>query len=397
MLSTVIKELKEFFSDKKIWIGILTVLIIIIIGTSYNRKMEESHLSEHLRLGVINNDDSSYSDLLLTYFNGSETFSSMVTVTIGDEKIVKEAFQQGKLDIYIEIPEGFARNMINIEHIPINVVLNIKDTTKALIFQNVLQSYEKYISAVEANAVGLYDIMENDGMDQKLIDDKNTEISLDLIFTALGKEKFFSYHSVATFPRTKISEYYIISILVMTLMYMGLYAGFRILREIRQGTLLRLKTTRMPVYQFLTAKILILTVILSVLSVLAISFIRGGSPTAGVILFGISAALFSVTLPILLSAFFDTTQRFILVGNLLMFYFAVIGGGIIPIMFLPQDIIQLSKLTPNYYMMEGIIRLNQGQPEHALRISMALLAGSAIFFAGTLLFFSRRRVSYEEG
>jgi ABC-type polysaccharide/polyol phosphate export permease len=80
-----------------------------------------------------------------------------------------------------------------------------------------------------------------------------------------------------------------------------------------------------------------------------------------------------------------------------MFYFAVIGGGIIPIMFLPQDIVQLSKITPNYYMMEGIIRLNQGQPEHALKISMALLAGSVLFFVGTLLFFSRRRVSYEEG
>ncbi len=396
MLSTVIKEIKEFFSDKKIWIGILTVLIIIIIGTSYNRKNNELHLANHLRLGVINNDDSSYSDLLLTYFNGSETFSSFVTVIIGEEERVKEEFRQGKLDIYIEIPAGFAQNMINIKHIPIKVVLNIKDTTKALIFQNVLQSYEKYISAVEANAVGLYDIMENDGMDRQLIEEKNVEISLDLIFTALGKEKFFSYISVATFPKTRISEYYMISILVMTLMYLGLYAGFRLLREIRQGTLLRLKTTRMPVYQFLTAKILILSALLSILSVLTISIIRGSRPTAEVVLFGIATALFCVTMPVLLSAFFETTQRFILVGNLLIFYFAVIGGGIIPIMFLPQDILQLSKITPYYYIMEGIIRMNQGQMEPGVKIGLTLLLGAGIFYAVALLLFGRRRGSYEE-
>ncbi len=396
MLSTLIKEIKELFSDKKIWIGILTVLIIIIIGTSYNRKQEEDSLSEHLRLGVINNDDSTYSELLLSYFNGSETFSSLVTVIIGEEEEVKEAFYRGELDIYIEVPKGFAQNMIQIEHLPINVTINIKDTTKAILFQNVLQSYEKFISAVEVNAVGLYEIMEQDGMDRTLIDDTNMTISLDLIFTALGKEKLFTYHEVATFPKTLISEYYLISILIMGLMYAGLYAGFRILGEIRQGTFLRLKTTRMPLYQFLTAKIIFLSALLSAAAVAAISIICTSRPTGSILVFGSSVALFSVTLPVLLSAFFETTQRFILAGNLLIFYFAVIGGGIIPLMFLPQDILQLSKITPNYYMIEGIIRINQGQQEVADKIGIMLLLVSVIFFCGTLLFFTRRRVGYEE-
>lgn len=396
MLNTLNKELKELFADKKIWVGILTVLIIIIIGTSYNRRNVEADISEHLRLGVINNDDSNYSELLLGYFHGSETFSSLVTVTIGEEAEVKKAFEEGELDIFIEIPKGFAQNMIQIEHLPINVTINIKDTTKAILFQNVLQSYEKFISAVEANAVGLYELMEEEGANQQLIDDTNVTISLELIFTALGKEEFFTFKEVATFPKTRISEYYLVSFLVMGLMYAGLYGGFKVLREIRQGTLLRIKTTRLPLYQFLSAKILFLSVILTAASVTAICILSDGRPTGNILLFSSSLALFNVTMPILLSAFFETTQRFILVGNLLVFYFTVIGGGIIPIMFLPQDILQLSRITPYYYMMEGIIRINQGQPAVSGKISVALLLTSLLFFIGALLFFTRRRVSYEE-
>ncbi len=396
MLNTMIKEVKELFADKKIWLGILTVLIIIIIGTSYNRKNVEEMLADHLRLGVINNDDSTYSDLLLGYFRGSETFSNFITVTIGEEQEVKRAFEKGELDIYIEIPKGFAQNMIEIEHLPINVTINIKDTTKAILFQNVLFGYEKFISAVEVNAVGLYDIMELEGADRKLIDDTNVTHSLELIFTALGKEEFFNFQEVASFPKTRISEYYLISILIMGLMYAGLYAGFKLLREVRQGTFLRIKTSRMPLYQFLAAKLIFLSAALAVSVIAAICILSGNKPSYEIGLFGSSLALFCVTMPMLLSAFFETTQRFMLVGNLLVFYFAVIGGGIIPIMFLPQDILRLSRITPFYYMMEGIIRINQGQYEFAGRISLGLLLAALLFFGGTLLFFMRRRVSYEE-
>ena len=396
MLNTITKEIKELFSDKKIWICIITVLIILIIGTSYNKKASQARNSDFLKLGVINNDDSSYSNLLLDYFNASNTFSSMISVVIGENDEIRGAFDKGELDIYLEIPKGFAENMVNIEHLPIKVNINIEDTTKAILFQNVLESYEKYISAVEVNAVSLYEIMENDGMDKSLISKTNTTISLDLIFTALGKEAFFNYKEIDTFPPTKVSEYYVISILVMTLMYAGLYAGFRVLREIRQGTFTRIMTTQIPIYHFLIAKILFLSTVLAVFTILAICIIKCSIPTGVVILYSCCIALFCVTLSMLLSAFFETTQRFILVGNLLVFYFIVIGGGIVPIMFLPQDILRLSRITPNYYIMEGIIRLNKDQLNIPIRNSITLFAISGLFMVGTLLFYQRRRVSYEE-
>lgn len=396
MFNTIIKELKELAADKKIWIGIITVLIIIIIGTSYNRKNTEDLTAKPLRLGVINNDDSSYSELLLTYFNGSETFSSLITVILGESKEIKNAFQKGEMDIYLEIPKDFATNMIELKHSPIKVTFNIEDTTKAILFQNVLKSYEKYIAAVEVNAVGLYDIMEADGMRSELIEETNVTISMDMIFTALGKETFFTFRPVEKFPVTSISDYYIISILAFALLYAGLYVGFRILREIKQGTFTRLRTTRLPMYQFLSAKMLLLIGILSVAVTIAVKMIGDNRVSADKILFSLSVSLFSVTAATLLCAFFHTTQRYILIGNLLVFYCSIVGGGIIPIQFLPEGIIRLSKITPFYYIIKGIIYLKQGQSILANNITMGFIVVSALMFGASVILFYRRSVTYEE-
>ncbi len=395
MFNTIIKEIKELKADKKIWIGILTVLIMIIIGTSYNRKNSEYTPTEHLRLGIINHDESIYSDMLLSYFNGSETFSSLISVTAGEEKEVKSAFDQGDLDIYLEIPKDFAMNLIRLEHSPINVTINISDTTKAILFQNVLKSYEKYIASVEANAVGLYEIMEQDGMDQELIDETNRKVSIDFIFTTLGKEEFFSFEPLDQYPTTTLILYYVISLLIMALLYSGLYIGFQILREMKQGTFTRLRTTRTPLYQFLIAKMVILITILTITTVIALSIISKPI-TIMQVLFSLSIVMFSICLSVLLSSLFNTTQRFVLAGNLLFFCFIVIGGGIIPMQFLPQSMVNLAKITPNYYMLKGILYMNQGQTDKIGFIMASFIGISIGMISIALILFGRRSVNYDE-
>jgi ABC-2 type transport system permease protein len=396
MFNIICKEIKELFADKKIWIGILTVLIILIIGTSYNRQKPEKPVSDLLRLGVINKDISAYSDLLGDYFTGSKTFASLITVMVGEETEIKEAFHKGELDIYLEVPENFAENMIHLEHSPVKVTLNISDTTKAILLQNVLKSYEKYIAAVEANAVGLYEIMEQDGMDQELITDTNRTVSLDLIFTALGKEAFFTFKPVSQFPVTTLPVYYIGSILVMALLYSGLYAGFQLLREMKQGTFMRLRTTGTPLLLFLTAKMAIVIIFLTAALLGAVTILCQGPLSPGGILFCLAVTMFCVSMAVLLSALFPATQRFVLAGNLLIFYFTVLGGGIIPIQFLPQDLLLLSKATPYFYILKGILDINQGMYWKLGGVTAGFLLIAAAFLGASVFLLMKRRVIYDE-
>jgi ABC-2 type transport system permease protein len=401
MINIFTKECRQLFLNKKIWICIGLVLIIIIISTSYNGKnykndKNSQSASDMLRFGVINHDRSIYSDMLLSYFESSKTFTGFITIVRGNDNYIKNAFKEGALDIYIVIPENFAQSMMVLDHKPIVVNISIHDTIKAIIMNNVLKSYEKYIAAVEANAVGLYDIMEKDGMEQDVIRSTNEKISIDMILTALGREAFFSLQPLTKFPATTVVQYYLNVILVMFWMYAGLYVGFQLIEEVRLGTFIRLKVANISAFQFLTAKTLLMTSVLAVLVMLTIQVQTGSSLNFKKCLFAVAVSAFCVNFAVLLAALFSTTQRYILVGNLLCFFCIVMGGGIIPIQFLPQDIIRISRLTPNYYIMKGLLLFRQGSETQPVIIIMAaFFAVSMIFFGMTGFFLNRRGVTYE--
>ncbi len=398
MFHTIIKELKSL--DKKIWIGFLTVLIILIIGTSYhiknNVENEQKNYSELVKIGVINKDSSDYSKLLLSYFNGSETFTSFIKVITGKEEEIDQEFDNGKLDVVIEIPENFAQNLIHIKHSPIRVEINTMDITKAILLQNVLRSYERYISAVEVNAVGLYELMEVYEMDPQLISDTNTKLSIDLILTALGKEKFFSFRAIGAFPSTSLANYYIASIFIMLSLYFGLYAGYELRREMGQGTLVRLRTTRLSLYQYVLGKNIAMAILPAILLGVAITFLTGKLYLINFV-FSICIALFSVALAVLLCGVLKTTQSFTLTGNVLIFLLTLIGGGIIPIQFLPQDMLLLTKFTPYYYLMKGILNINHNHFFDSFLWAAGILL-IAIFMSHMGIYFLKRRsVIQDEG
>lgn len=391
MLNIVIKEIKELCADKKIWIGILTVLIMIIIGTSYNRKTYESSREQPLKLGIINHDGSTYSKLLVDNFKDNKTFSGLAVIVTGNETKIKEAFLTGRLDIYLEIPKNFADNMIHLNNSPVRVTMNISDTTKAIIFRNVLKSYEKYISAVEENAVGLYEIMDQDGINQEQLDKSNREISVNLILTALGREDFFAFKPVEKFPAVSIPVYYLSSILVTAFLYFGLYAGFQVLKELELGTFLRLQTTRTNIFRFIAAKMALPVILLTAVMIAALSLITGKLINLQGWILAYTMSMLCVSFTVFLCALLPTKQRYILAGNLLIFFFTVLGGGIIPVQYLPQNMIRISEFTPNYYMLKEIaLIINERTINGSVVSAMFLISLTIAGFA--ILIFRRRRV-----
>jgi ABC-2 type transport system permease protein len=395
MLNTIIKEIKELKADKKIWIGILTVLIIFIIGTSYNTEMLQKQPDGALKIGVINHDESPYSKLLISYFNNSDTIKGLITLRQEESGIIKDAFSRGELDLYLEIPKDFASNMMKIENVPIRVTLNTSDKTKAVLIENLLKSYGKYITAVEKNAVGLYEIMEEDGVEQGLIDKANREISLELIFTALGKETFFSFQPLEQFPAADLFHYYTTSLLVTAILYLGLYAGYTIQKEGRQGTLTRIRTTMLSMYQFLAAKIAVLTLVLSTFSTIAVFMLYQKPFSLAEIIFSLAVSLFGICLSVFLSSFLNS-RGFLIAGNLFLFFCTLLGGGIIPVSYLPSDLVLLSKLTPNYYMLKGFLNIYQEHYEGISSISTVLILLSLLLMCISSGLIGRGRTNYEE-
>ena len=188
-------------------------------------------------------DTSEYANLLMTYFNENEDFLSYVELSEGEEPVLQKALERGTLDAYLVIPENFAQSMIQMENLPIKARISMKNPTKALILRHAMEAYKTYIEAVEVNCTALYRRMREENFTQKELDAANFDISMDLIFTALGKDAFFKRQTVEqevseTLPLT---EHYQYTLVYFVLLFSFIPAGLQVISLKKNGMKDRLR------------------------------------------------------------------------------------------------------------------------------------------------------------
>ena len=345
MLNLMKKDLKLWLTGKRIWMFLLGVLIIGIISTSWHGEKNDTKEENFVSIGVVDFDDSQYSRLMLSYFQESDIFTEFATVVTGDLQTIQEMFEAGELSMYLVVPENFAQNLIDIQNVPMQAYINTEDTTRAILLKNMLTAYEKYISAVEINCVSLYEVMKLAGMSYELRQQVNFEISMDLVFTALGKTDFFEFIEIEEVKEVPLGVYYAFEVVFLFLSYLAMLAGMDVLREKRQGMLSRLMTTGTRISTILVQKLvfyaLFLAILLGLFCVVAMQseITFNASMLWFLMLYFIIASAFFM----LLSAFFTKLPTFLLISNVWILFGAVLGGGLIPILYLPPSMKDLPR------------------------------------------------------
>lgn len=385
----------SLFRLKRLLFIPLGVLVMILASVGYAKQNQpEADMTENkIIIGVVDEDNSIYSKLILSFLEDNDVFADYAHIIYGEEDALIKDLKADHLTLLIVIPENFASNMIRIKNMPVRVTINSSDTTKALLVQNLLSSYEEYIKAVQINCVTLYDIMEQDGLPQELIDSKNMEISYDLVSTVLGKNDFIERIVVDEIVNIPLSRYYGYELLFLIILYVSMACGIRIMKEQRAGILVRLKTTGVKTYWFLIEKLLLYSIIIWLLfagiyAVRTIVFLYQFSMEA--LLFCAMAGALFASFSIAFTSFFSSMQSYLLAANMINIFVLVIGGGIIPILYLPQSMISIAKFTPNYWFIILLSAIENGSPTKSLRFSLWALLFIVIFIAVGMFFYDRK-------
>lgn len=400
MFNLLWKNVKEIFHNKKIVIATIIIALAVIIGLPFIISCEkDSTDTPFVKLGVIDMENNIYSNMLLSYFIDNEYFNGYVEIITGDVGTVVSAFENRELDAYVEIPEGFIENLIYVENMPLKIRINGDNTMVAVILKNVLESYEKYISSVEVSIMSLYDIMQKNKMNEKLITDKNIEMSYSLVMTALGRDKLFSKDETADFPSTTLSNYYIFAFISVFLMYLGLSTGLDMLRENKNKTLQRYLIINRRIFKFIISKIMAVSFYVLILS----GSIYGIAVAVGklklnifLILNYIIFTVFFVTLGVFVSSFFCNRNMYMLTGNMLYFMLIIIGGGLIPIMYLPQNIVNIAYITPNYWFIRSMLLLQKNFTGSQPKLVMIIVFTAIVLMSLLLSFIYSRKEAVHE-
>lgn len=350
MILLIVKEWKEGIKNKRVLLFFAGLLLIIGIVYFSGKTKETSGSS--ITIGILDEDESFYSRLLVNYFKEDKNFSSYAQLITASENELEEQFAAGKINAYLILPKNFAKNLIQIENTPIDVKISTADTTIAVLLKNVLEGYGKFITAVEVNAVALYEQMERDGMEQALMEQMNIEISKNLVITALGRKDFFQQQVEKNLSSTPLTEYYSYVLVGMLLLYMGLIPGLRLLKEKKSQVFDRGRAAGISIWAYIGSKLLVY----GILSILSGMLLFGGiSGKTGLnftaVRFLVLMGMSGISLLLgMLPVFWVKNERAYMIGiNMFYVIIAAVGGALIPVMYLPESFLMLSRLTPIYW------------------------------------------------
>jgi ABC-2 type transport system permease protein len=294
---------------------------------------------KNIKIAIINNDHSTLSQKLSNKINSSEFFN-VVSYSL-DTKEAELLLDQGKADLYLQIPSKFENNLIRESKSQISIVVNAIDGTKAVVGFNYLLNILSNFQSERTELLGRKVTFELKEIPQII---------------ELKASNWFNIHQ----------EYQIFMVpgLVVLLLTMvgGFLTGINIVKEKELGTIEQINVSPIKKYQFIIGKLtpfwiigmfelfLAMTIAISVYNV---PFL--GNP---IVLISFAAIYLTLVMGIglLISTISETQQQALFVTWFFLVVFILLSGFFSPIENMPEIIQNITLFNPLRYFVE-VVRL----------------------------------------
>jgi len=328
------KEFRQIFRNK----GMLPVIFILPLIQLLILSNAATFDVKNISFAYIDSDKTSTSRALVdkfeasTYFNVLENFPS--------QKIAEEAMKSGEVDVILEIPMYFERNLVKNRKTDLALYLNAIDGAKAGIenvyIQQIVKEYNKSIM------IDLVSQGNNQAADQ-----------IDVITVPS-----FWYNNTLNYKTFMVPGILVLLVTMITIFL----SGMNIVREKEIGTLEQINVTPIKKHQFIIGKLfpfwmlglVILTVGLLIAKIIFKVPMLGN--IALIYLFTSVYLLVILGMGLLISNFTNTQQQAMFIAWFFMVIFILMSGLFTPIESMPVWAQNITLFNPIRYFVE-IIRM----------------------------------------
>ncbi|WP_281239352.1 ABC transporter permease [Flavobacterium praedii] len=371
ILFIIQKEFRQIFRDK----GMLPIIFVLPLIQLLILSNAASFEVQNIKFSYIDHDHSAASRELISKFQASNSFKIVNQFDTKSEANLE--MQKGNVDIILEIPTHFERNLITAKTTTLSVSINAIDGASAGV-ENV------YISQI----IGTY----------------NQKIQSELLHYNDGL--LIAPQNIATIPSfwynntLNYKTYMVPGILVLLVTMITLFlSSMNIVREKEIGTLEQINVTPIRKHQFIIGKLFPFWVLgLVILSIgLLIAKLVFNVPMLGSL--GLIYAFTSVYLLLILgiglfiSNHTDTQQQAMFIAWFFMVIFILMSGLFTPIESMPNWAQNITLFNPIRYFVE-IIRMVmlKGATFSDITTQFSIITGYAIIL-NTLAIFSYKKVN----
>tara|TARA_R110002049_G_scaffold87533_1_gene221885 strand:- start:30573 stop:31694 length:1122 start_codon:yes stop_codon:yes gene_type:complete len=323
------KEFKQIFRNKGMLpiIFVLPLIQLIILSNAATFEVK------NIKFGYIDNDRTSTSRALLEKFKASTYFD--VLTDFPSETLASSAMLNGKIDIIIEIPPYFERDLQKEKHSTLGVTIN----------------------AIDGAAAGLENVYVT-----QIVQGFNNHVKLELLQPSNAQMQPSSIETIPLFWYNETLNYktfMVPGILVLLVTMITLFlSGMNIVREKEIGTLEQINVTPIKKSQFIVGKLFpfwiigmgLLTIGLIIAKLIFSVPLVGSLPlmyfyTSIYILVVLGIGLF-------ISNFTDTQQQAMFIAWFFMVIFILMSGLFTPIESMPKWAQMITEFNPIKYFVE---------------------------------------------
>jgi ABC-2 type transport system permease protein len=362
------KEFRQIFRDPSIIriIFVMPVIQLLILPWAADYEIKNLHIS------IIDHDHSSYSQQLISKITATKYF--LLDQYTDSYFNAEKSMESGKVDIALEIPSGFERNLVKDNEAPVFLAVNAVNGTKAGLGSAYLQS---------------------------IIRDFNTDVRLKWIqLPRFNPELNIEVVTANWFNPMMNYKYFMVpGILVVLLTLVGAsLSALNIVKEKEIGTIEQINVTPVRKYHFILGKLIPFWVIgLIILSIgLTIAWLAYGIvPLGSLFVIYCFAALYLLAvlgLGLLISTVTNNQQQAMLISFFLIMVFVLLGGLYTSIDSMPDWARAVTKLNPVAYFVE-VIRMVvlKGSGFADISRHMLVMLGFAVILNGWAIYSYKKR------
>jgi ABC-2 type transport system permease protein len=378
VLILIIYDLKNIWSDWKTLVFIFFIPLGILACLSYffASVTLQKQLVEPFNVAIVNNDHTMATRTMIQQFNNSKQIKDLVTMIQANDSLAMSMLKDNRIASVIIIPKGFSADLSHGKNTPVVVVGNNQRPLQSLLVKSLMESSADFVTAAQSGVNTVYRFLEKADAPSEVVQNKLQNSILMFTINSLGRLDFFHEEEITDFAIRSPNQFYFFSGLIILIELWGLMltSVFRenrnkrveqrlLLCGVKKRGLVLANLISLSNLLFLQATVVVIAVSLlfnqqnlnAILAVILISYSVG--------------ALF-----IFLSSLVSDPTLFNLTGLSAILLFAFIGGGIVPLSYLPPAFGQLSLLSINKWALDLVMQTVEGPISSLPIVNMTAIA-----------------------
>lgn len=353
-------QLKILWGNRKtalfLWLcPIFFLCLFVLIGMSV---LQDDNRMDSFKVAIVNNDPTLETRLVIQQLTENDDFNKIMKTKQVDEEKAGKLLEENEIAAMIIIPKGFSHDATNGINTPVTVIGNEQQPLQAQMVKYVMDSAANYTSAAQSGINTVNDFMKKIDVAKSERSETVKRAIISYSLHVLGRNEIYSEIEQPVLFQESMVHYYVGSFFVLLLMIWSFIGTMLVNKQIIQAVKQRLNSLGVTLFQTTAATCLsnFILVFLSGL-LLAISIFYIGNVFPEVNKLYLVCAIFTMSL--LFTSIFMLIQSIVVresyfqtIGMLIILFGAITGGHLIPQIYYPEWLQQLSVFSINTWVLK---------------------------------------------